>query len=534
MQALSEHAADWASVDPSRAARVAASKQGTLHDVLEAEAASAFIRVRGSAATGALECRMGYRIPRPDRGIGVADGAWYEWAWDGARLNARTSRHGMPPLYYAHDDHQILLSGSIAALLRHGAPQDLDWDALGIMVRLGHCIGDRTPYRFIRVLPADATLQWTNGALTIQAGARNAGPQLGIRPDDAIERYVDLVKRAVQRRLPQGTFTVPLSGGRDSRHILLELAAAGYKPDIVYTAGHYLSSSEGDRIAAAAVATRMGIVQRFVPSCPRSLMLEYRKNVRTDFCALEHGWGLTFASELAQYDSVYDGLNGGILFGRGSKAAERFRALAEGRCSEVAAAMLNGNDGWMARVLRPEIVEALSRENATRLLTAELERHVHAINPIQSYYYWNRVARSTTYYSHRLFTNRFVHCPLDDMDLVDFAMRLPPAISLDSTFQTRALRARFSAFANVPFAEDVPHAAAPAAASGRDDLREILRLATDRRGQPAWENVGYIMTRGAIAWLRADADQVRWWMSPLSYLLQLREFTRTVSRAGSS
>jgi asparagine synthetase B (glutamine-hydrolysing) len=116
-----------------------------------------------------------------------------------------------------------------------GAPTGFDEAALAVFLRLGFFLGDDTPFQSIRTLPPDGTLTWEAGTVTISGGYRFVRPQRLSR-DAAIDGFIDLFRQAMSRRPPAGQdVVVPLSGGRDSRHILLELCESGHRPSYTVT-----------------------------------------------------------------------------------------------------------------------------------------------------------------------------------------------------------------------------------------------------------------------------------------------------------
>ena len=139
-----------------------------------------------------------------------------------------------------------VLSTDLLQLVERGAPTGLDVDALSVFLRLGFFVGDDTPFASIRaVLPPRPGI----------ATARLSRPA-------AVRGYIDLVRQAIRRRLPTAPFVLPLSGGRDSRHLLYELLDAGCPPGRCVTCATSPARNE-DENRAPAVGSESG--------CPRRL-----------------------------------------------------------------------------------------------------------------------------------------------------------------------------------------------------------------------------------------------------------------------
>ena len=154
------------------------------------------------------------------------------WAWDGERLIAANDRFGVQPLYYASEAGTLRISPSVGALLRSGASPALDDAALAVFVRIGFFVGEDTPFRAIRALPPGACAEWRAGRFEVRSDRAHPAPST-LGRDEAIDAFAQLFTRAVERRLQASAspIAVPLSGGHDSRHIVLALHALGRPPD---------------------------------------------------------------------------------------------------------------------------------------------------------------------------------------------------------------------------------------------------------------------------------------------------------------
>ena len=118
-------------------------------------------------------------------------------------------------------------------------------------------------------MPPNAAFEWTREGLSVK-GHRPAFAARPISRDEAIDEYISLFRRGVERRRPEGDYIMPLSGGRDSRHILLELCRMGCPPRQCITSlkDPNLSSRNKDTRLAPEVAARLGIPHRFFTEQP--------------------------------------------------------------------------------------------------------------------------------------------------------------------------------------------------------------------------------------------------------------------------
>ncbi|MDR7551191.1 MAG: hypothetical protein QN131_14850, partial [Armatimonadota bacterium] len=185
---------------------------------------------------------------------GAADGIFGAWCADENGVEVRNDRYGCYPLYYFASEREIAVSPFVMTLLACGAPRELDDEGLAVFVRTGFFLGEHTPFRHIRALPPGCRLRWSQGALQVSGGMVNATERT-ISRDAAIDTFIDLFAQSIgRRRAGPGRLIVPLSGGRDSRHILLELLRQGHTPDCCITTHQFPPTPDHDVAIASEVA----------------------------------------------------------------------------------------------------------------------------------------------------------------------------------------------------------------------------------------------------------------------------------------
>ena len=137
------------------------------------------------------------------------------------RLVAARDFAGFRPLYWAPLAGGVAVASSVGALLALGTPNDLDPVMLASVASgLHRGSGPETVYSHIQALRAGHTLTWSEES-GIAVVAHWEPPRWGrseVLPfDEAAERLRALLGDAIKERLaPQGTTSVPLSGGWDS------------------------------------------------------------------------------------------------------------------------------------------------------------------------------------------------------------------------------------------------------------------------------------------------------------------------------
>lgn len=411
---------------------------------------------------GRESCLLGHKI----RGSRVKpDGIFVQWNWNGKELEIENDRYGFYPVYYSVFDNQICISPSIARIVSEGAPVDLNLDALAVFFELGYFIGDDTPFRHIHALPPNADFRW-DGKLTGTSGPNyNGKAESEISRDDAIDCYIDLFSKSISKRLPADrNFAVPLSGGRDSRHILLELNKQGYTPKIVVTAQNFPSKQTEDVEIAAMLTKEMGLKHVVLYQEETWFQAELKKNVLTNLCTDEHAWLMAVAEYLQKrVHTVYDGIAGDSLSESNFLTRDRTSMFKCGNLKNLANEFINRapvSRGFTARALQsfltPDLANQINRQRAEGHLIKELEKHADAPNPVNSFTLWNRGRREIALVPYSLLGNiSSVYAPYLDHDLFDFLTRLPVDLLLEQNFHSDTIRRAYPDYAHIPFEKKI-------------------------------------------------------------------------------
>jgi asparagine synthetase B (glutamine-hydrolysing) len=501
----------------------------TQTSVLDPSVSSApFLHLRHTdgqtTARGLATCRLGQPL---DFGRAIPDGAFAEWAWDGSTLGVRNDRYGLQPLFYWSRDGEIGISSSLPRLLLEGAPTELDEPALAVFIRTGYYVGEDTPFRAIRALPPNATLIWSGGHLTVTGGypsvePRTASGTAAAGRDEAIDAYIPLLRAAVRRRLPLAhDLVMPLSGGRDSRHLLFEIVAAGPRPSECVTVRHHPPRTDDDAALAGQIAAAVGLPHRVLDQTAPRLEAELRKNVKTSFCSDEGTAFMALGDDLgARQVSVFDGIGGDFL-SDGRFLTPRRQELADAGQMTVLANALLWRGPLLPSLLSDDLKGRLSRSVAVKRLTAEVERHRDAASPVTSYIFWNRCRREIATFPFTFYPpNVAVFCPYLDHDVFDFLISLPASVFMPSSFHAESIHRAFPEYAAIPF--ESPSVSTDAAATA--DVQRLLAevdAALDR--QPP----RLIAAAKARAWLRTYVHRSSVtvpYLSQLMYALTLDRF----------
>lgn len=408
------------------------------------------------SGTTSLTVRRG---PQPVAANSVAEqpqSGCSTWDWNRQRLQVKTSQSGLVPIYYVRLQDGMAVSPSLVALRDLFSLEAIDWPAVALCLTLGHYIEDDTPFRDIRVVPLDCVLTWTPSKFDLTPRRRSI---VASKEDytSALGTYASLVRQAIARYPQSDASAMGLSGGRDSRHILLALLEQGRRPQRLVTCNHYLDFSSADTELAQMLARRLNLAITVAQPPRNRIIAEISKNQITEFQTRSHSWGLGLSQALAGMQTLYDGMNGGTLFGR----SPMVRALSRQAGESLPAWSLMAETcvalQWekpLARLqglLEPSLFTAdvLAAARA-RLLTC-LEKYRRFPNPLQAFRYFEHVTRDTSLFTYKLMTNAEIRCPLDDPTVVNWALGLPWKVTSRAEFQAEALRKCYPAFADVPF-----------------------------------------------------------------------------------
>lgn len=411
-----------------------------------ARRAGADVRLDGLRAA-----ELGHRV---DLGAGRSPGGnWVEWSWDGSALTLRNDRYRGYPIYVAADREEIAISPSIEQLLRLGISRELDLDAIAAFLTLGHFVGEDTAFTAVRQLPGNATLEWRPGHLRTDADPPRRRHEHGTRKA-AIATTAELVRAAVRRCIPEdGGYVMPISGGRDSRHILLELLEAGHRPVRCVTAHHHPHVWGGDVAYAAGLCRELGLAHEVVAPGPL-VAEEVRKNRMTSFCTDEHAWFPVVGSALAAGGThTYEGLNGSTAWIRDFYSPKMRRLSRAGRFSDLARSLgrrYRGQPRYLA-LLSASRREQLGAERAVLRITRELERHGGESDPYLAFRFWGRTMGELNLPSTLMLAGLpRAYTPFLDPDVTEHAWTVPSEV-IDDDFHAAVIDHRFPRFRHIPY-----------------------------------------------------------------------------------
>jgi hypothetical protein len=264
----------------------------------------------------------------------------------------------------------------------------------------------------------------------------------------AVDDYIDLFRCAISRRANLSPSAAALlSGGRDSRHITLELVRSGHKPSTCYTADAADKASPESAVAAA-IALRAQIPHVVVPGVP-SVRSEVRAVHRTHFCGDRFGWVVALADAIGHPTRpLYDGIGGDVLSAGLFLTPERMVLSEAARWRDLAATFVVDQPF----ILKERFRDDASNDAAMNLLIAELTRHQDAPNPIGSFIFWNRTRRCIALAPFSILNlTRDVYAPYLDHALWDYLSSLPASLLVSHDFHTDTISRAYPNYADLPY-----------------------------------------------------------------------------------
>ena len=474
--------------------------------------------------SGPADFFRGHAIEIPDD---APDGIFAAWSWDGGRLTIRNDRYGAAPLFYAHEGTRLSVSPSIVRLVESGGSTAFDARALALFLRLGFFVGDDTPFMSIRAVPPNGTVTWDGGRVTVTGGYRFVAQQR-IARDAAVDGFIEMFRRAMRRRPPKGNdIVVPLSGGRDSRHIIMELCASGAAqaaPTRAVTIPRYPPRPTEDERLAPIIARELGVPHTLLHQTTSAFLPELRKNWETHLCADEHAWYVAMVDCLeGRATTIYDGLGGALSVPNRFLSRETMELIEGGRFRELASKILGAlsrsGEGFLRTVVRREWRERLSLDVAIDRLAEELALHRHAADPVKSFNFWTRIRRELALTPYALMRNiPTVYSPYLDCELYDFLSSLPPEVmspalsASDKSFHSEAVLRGYPRHAHIPF-KDRGAAKRDRRAHDAALVRETgLHLLKHARETPILLNRAHVLPRLALGVASRQYGERAGWM----------------------
>lgn len=398
--------------------------------------------------------------PQYNPATGQNEGVFARWRWSDGKLTAQVDPLGFFSLFYWVKGNRLLLSPSILQLIALGADTALDDRALAVFFRLGLFVNQDTPFRDIKVLPPGGRLEWCDGITTIHHSDWTITEQPTSR-DEAIQGIIDLPRDTLGTMVANGVgdTVLPLSGGRDSRHILLDLDHLGAPPVACATFQQPSRELNSEARAARAICERLGVTHHILDR-PRSASRDIlRCLTMTSLCSDEHLQMMPMHDFLGGRSwAALDGIAGDILTNPDDSAEDQYRRAQSGDFRAIANAMMDGHadvltkpdyDGRLGNMYSPG-----TRDQATTYLADTIASYADTPDPYQSFWFWHRTRREIGFVPSALFASASsVLCPYLDTRFVRFCLSLPYSVTRDQQLHNLAINRAYPQVADVAYGD---------------------------------------------------------------------------------
>ncbi len=375
-------------------------------------------------------------------------------------------RLGMLPVFYAESGGRLLAGGSLSEVVRRLEAPRFDDEAVSAYFTLGYYVGDRTPVEGVRVLRPGETVRMRDGVLQRTTGGGEPPAPFRGGYGEAVEEYRARFAASMRQRLVRDA-VLPISGGRDSRHILGELLRQGERPARLITLA---TGGSTDPAVAARIAERLGVPLSEIPEGPSAVDRERCKVRSNHYLTDENAWFVDLLPHLA--GPLLDGIGGDVLSNGLYFDAETAELLRRGDVETAAGHYCDrfgtGYRGFLSRPYR----RRWARPVGMPLISEELGRHQRAPDPVKSFLFWNRTRREIALLPLGMAAARVpVLLPYLDEGLLPFLLSLPAEVFGRPGFHDATLARAYPELADIPYAEKIKGKGA-----ARRERRESLSL----------------------------------------------------------
>ena len=388
--------------------------------------------------------------------IGELNGAFAFAHYDSTEraLRVVNDRHGFMPLYYCQDERgSFLFASEVKAILRVLGSRELDWQAVTDFFYIGHMVGQNTLFEGIYAMDSGQVLAHHDGLLKKRRYHDFTRTSLLSPEEVSTEKLAGLFVEAVGRRLRrEGSNTLLLSGGFDSRLILGALNELGSPPELL-TLEHERQAGGMDGKVAAAMARRLG------------LEIDYRRARKGFFTSLDAvetfyiqdgmiptwelgGEGLFISEVYPEVDKdmgmVWDGLVLDDALGGAHQEFESRQTL------EKFAKKRAINRLLLASILTPRHFLAADK-GFMRRLQGELDEIPPSENRFKLFVIKHQGLRRMAIRPYQLYSTKVEPMtPVADSDFADYALNVPLGLRKNDRLYIELLRTQFPILAEVP------------------------------------------------------------------------------------
>lgn len=504
-----------------------------------------WIRVRraGSSFTqdGQASFFKGYTLGSGSEEQGP-DGVYVRWHWDGQRLEVQTCETGFLPVFIYFDKQQAVVATRLSDLFQAAQiPPSIDHVALSVFLRLGFFIGDRTPFKYVHVLGPNGQFVWSSEVQKLEWKY----PEISRSPlsrQDALEAYRDIFRSSMDQICDHlgANFAVPLSGGRDSRHIALELHRRGVIPKFALTAQHLPPRPNEDTVIARVICDHMGWQHIVVRQPKNQFRSEAEHAELTDLLSFEHSWTVPIKRELDRrgITQVFDGVGGDVLSAALFQYDEPVSLYENGDTQDLADYVIDfwkglGGEIGILETCGSELAEISNRETARAHLKEELDLHLDQPSPLKSFYFWNRSRRGTGLLPFKILSSFTSFSPYISRDIRYFLLSLSHHVTADQMFHTNAISLADPIVGSIPYEDKDDTRTSYSRLRTRLFALSLSIACVSERHNRLWKP-SFIFPRCVKSIITGGFEDINWWNPRRTvYLGKMGEFCDEMDRTAN-
>lgn len=372
------------------------------------------------------------------------------WKWTGTELRVSSEPFGFFPAFYVADRSRFALALSVADLIPHMSQPRLDRQALSVFLYTGLYLEDATYLEDVTAIPEGGQVTWAPGE-GAKVSSRPMSPGASTAEEVELAReYGRLWSHAV-KTLPSAPVSIPLSGGRDSRWLLLEWLSLGRPVAQAVTAEYFPARFSNDVELATRLAQTVDIDHVVLPQNRRLVDAELVKNSLSSFAFLESSWQIVLAEQIdSAATPVLDGLVNDVL-ARGTFWGLEAHQSAAIDPEATAAHLFTGRASRQVDLFVGEDFRIEPWPEVVRIVQRSLGSYADCHNPLTEFQLWNRTRRQNAALSLASYGPAQVFCPALDDSLFTFLRSLPLEVASGKPFQTSALAMAHPDFADFPY-----------------------------------------------------------------------------------
>ncbi|MDE1465458.1 hypothetical protein [Spartinivicinus poritis] len=376
------------------------------------------------------------------------------WQLSRNQLSVQVDPHGVTQLFYYFQQGRLLVSRSLFDILKRLPEQELDMVAIGIFLRMGTYVGNDTPFKNIKVMGPGAHLQLVKGQLHYNEQRYWQKTSQSLPESVLLDEYIERFRHSIAQLQSRysDNLVVPLSGGRDSRHIFLELYHQKLFPKKVITSYFEDNNNDiSDVQCAAALVQRAGVEHVVVKNKSSWILRETYKNHRTSLGALMHAWYSSVAGQVQSPDVLLDGLGGDVMSESKVLSESVNQDFAHGNWDRLIHYYLgHKNDGRLDFLSSPWRKQMAFDQLAERLLP-ELKCYQYYNAPQNAFEFYNRARRSVSLSSQLMVNTSRVYYPYLHMPVFELLSSLNYRQFPENNFHSLAIARAYSDFADIPY-----------------------------------------------------------------------------------